>query len=184
MAVNAQGASPSTNPFSSSVVSLTAGATSGVTVSQSVIGGLILEQESEATLEAGSNVGLLQIYEAAAAEIFGGQYSVLEVADDAELDIFGGTLLGDRLIASEQSFVTIHGTRFDRPLGLVTDLAGTITGNLLDGSPFSLDFQRLDPMASILLVPEPTTVVLLALAMLALTRAPRIRVARPAQRVL
>jgi hypothetical protein len=69
---------------------------------------------------------------------------------------------------------TIAGTSFQldgTPLGYgpVSALSGTLTGTLANGDPFSLPFQR-QSSAHLILVPEPSTCLLLGAGLVALSR--------------
>ena len=79
---------------------------------------------------------------------------------DARLRISGGALGGD-LFALGISSMTIVGSRFNRPLGEISETEGMLTGVLADGTPFNVDFAR-GATASITLVPEPSSELLLA----------------------
>ena len=69
----------------------------------------------------------------------------------------------------------IHGSDFNLPFGDITATSGTLTGILADGTPLNVDFGRAST-ATITLVPEPSTALLLAAGLVGL--ATRRRVAR------
>jgi len=89
------------------------------------------------------------------------------IADDiitsgnSQLSIFGGTI-GDILDVSQQSVVTIHGSNFNYGYGGITNSTGILTGMLANGDPINNRFYVHDN-ASIILVPEPSTLLLLGL---------------------
>ncbi|MCA9170468.1 MAG: hypothetical protein KDB23_22475 [Planctomycetales bacterium] len=92
---------------------------------------------------------------------------VLFTSGNSQADISGGTFevrLDSQpgnspelrhLEAIDTSTITLHGTGFNYPFGSVSDTEGTITGFLMDGSPFEWNFFR-ESSARILLVPEPS----------------------------
>jgi hypothetical protein len=55
----------------------------------------------------------------------------------------------------------LSGTGFNLPCGDITAISGTLTGTLLDGTPINNDVGRAST-ATIRLVPEPSTALLLA----------------------
>jgi hypothetical protein len=91
----------------------------------------------------------------------------LRVFGAARVAILGGSLFGD-LFALEQSVTEIHGSDFNLPLGELGETIGRVTGMLLDGSPFSVDFERA-PSATIRLVPEPGGQLLAVVALVTLS---------------
>lgn len=86
----------------------------------------------------------------------------IELRDQASLFWSGGTLevtsLGSSVIPTflveDVASLTIRGSAFNRPLGEVSGLTGGISGVLLDGTPFAVNFERA-LTATIILVPEP-----------------------------
>jgi hypothetical protein len=69
------------------------------------------------------------------------------------------------LEAIDASTITLIGSGFNYPLGPITDVEGTITGFLKDGSPIDWNFRR-DSAANIVLVPEPSAIALCGLGWL------------------
>jgi hypothetical protein len=97
---------------------------------------------------------------------------IAHASDSATISIRGGTsdLPGDMSSASvvhlnslDQATINVYGTGFNHPYGPLVDLEGTLTGQLDDGSAIEWRFVR-DSTARIVLIPEPTSVVLLAFA--------------------
>jgi hypothetical protein len=120
------------------------------------------------------------------AEIAGGEFEGNSIlVGDAVFDPFGPRLMiaGGRFALNELTIdsygvLTIAGSDFNFPLGDVTAETGTITGTLMDGSLFSVDFARLNTRTNavpgkITLVPEPSTGALCAIGLVALTVAKR-----------
>ena len=83
------------------------------------------------------------------------------------INIFGGSIGG--VVALGSGTITIAGIGFNLPLGNITATSGTLTGVLLDGSALSVTFGRAST-ATIMLVPEPSTALLLATELLVLAR--------------
>ena len=67
--------------------------------------------------------------------------SGISAAGNANVAIFGGNLTGDTdLLARDNAKVTLYGSGFNRPFGLVGDLSGTITGTLESGQFIDFSF--------------------------------------------
>jgi hypothetical protein len=108
---------------------------------------------------------------AAAGAISGGSFSEgsigrsglgsLTTRGDVLLDVLGGTFDGDWALLGH-SIVTVHGTN-------LTFAGGQLRGVLADGSPIDLRVGIYDA-AQLVLVPEPSSAVLLGAALVALTR--------------
>ena len=84
----------------------------------------------------------------------------------ANMEISGGDF-GGSLFALDSADVAIFGEGFNFPNGEIMDITGTITGTLADGTVLDLDFGRAST-ATIRLVPEPSTALLLASGLAAL----------------
>lgn len=80
---------------------------------------------------------------------------------------FGAGIQETSLIAEDTANIYVYGSDFNYPLGPIIDDAGTLSGVLADGAPFSGTF-AIRGDANIILVPEPATQVLLAPALVAL----------------
>ncbi len=100
--------------------------------------------------------------------ISGGLTYFVESYDNSRVNISGGSeiLL---LWTADNSTVTIFGTHFNYGLGPIPNDSGRLTGMLQNGDPLDVDFVRFDN-ASIVLVPEPATLLLLGLGGLMLGR--------------
>lgn len=90
----------------------------------------------------------------------------LLATQNADVEIEHGTI-GGTIEARDDASITIYGTGFDLPLGAVGATIGSLTGFLLDGTPFVWDFVR-DSTAEIILAPEPEASSLAVLAIGAL----------------
>ena len=98
--------------------------------------------------------------------LFGG----VDANDNSRVSISGGlfeSLRAGRSSGDHTSLITIAGSGFNYPFGEIPDSAGTLTGMLANGDPIDAPFSIYDN-ASIVLVPEPATLSLLALGGLAL----------------
>lgn len=87
----------------------------------------------------------------------------LAAANFATVNISGGTI--ERITCGEPwgthtCVVNISGTGFNYPYGEIPDPSGTLTGTLAGGDPINAAFE-IHSEASIVLVPEPSTVVVL-----------------------
>jgi hypothetical protein len=93
-------------------------------------------------------------------EITMGFIEYLNVSDNAQVDILGGHIC--RIIAHDLGLIRLSGSEFNYDYGYITDTSGTLTGTLLSGEEIHFDFY-LSNDAAILLVPEPTTLLLLGM---------------------
>jgi hypothetical protein len=95
--------------------------------------------------------------------IITGHYSLLKIVEglgNSQSNIFGGVMEG--VESWDNSHITIHGTGFNYPYGPLTDKSGTLTGTLHNGQAINCYFHTYDN-GSIVLVPEPATIVLLGI---------------------
>ena len=132
-------------------VTLSGGLIGGITASANgvlhfeggeVTGRLKADRDGTIIMSAGSVAGNADVTEQATLTIAGGSIAGDVMSrGDAQLQIFGGTF-GPNLFALDTGNVTIFGTGFNRPLGEVTDLSGSITGVLTDGTPIGIEFGR------------------------------------------
>jgi PEP-CTERM motif len=93
----------------------------------------------------------------------------IDALGNSQVSISGGTITvanngGATLAinAADSSQVKIFGNNFNFPLGAIVPLSGTLTGTLPNGGIINWAFSRAST-ASITLVPEPSTITLLAL---------------------
>lgn len=103
--------------------------------------------------------------------VSGGTISDIWATGYAQVSISGGQIK-DALIAYNNSAVTIYGTDFNFEYGLITSRNGRLTGVLESGEPIDVGFEVLEN-ATIILVPEPATILLLSLGGLLLGRRKR-----------
>ena len=80
---------------------------------------------------------------------------------ESEVEIIGGSI--DVLSARDSSTITLYGTNFNYDYGLIDVSFGTLQGTLMNGDTIDADFYIYSQNASIILVPEPTTLLLLGL---------------------
>ena len=72
--------------------------------------------------------------------MYGGVTSGIHATDQSVVHLYGGTFTS--LLATVESTVNIYGYNFNLPLGTVSDLDGTITGYLSDGTSLNAPFER------------------------------------------
>ena len=109
---------------------------------------------SKAKIKGGNFTGSVSGYTVdgtAAVELKGGTFTGTEfnglfATDNSKVKIFGGAFNGgEAAVASDvNAELQIYGYRFDRPLGMVLEDSGTISGTYFDGTPFSFNFERYD----------------------------------------
>lgn len=98
----------------------------------------------------------------------GGSVGYLYTDDDAQITVLGG-MIDDRVELYDHSLVTFSGSGFNYGYGELPDVTGVLTGTLTNGDTLSVRFDRFQS-ARIVLVPEPSTALLLSLGGLALLR--------------
>ena len=109
-------------------------------------------EHSIVRLSGGAVAGDLVASDSASAEVQSGSVAGSVVATgNAVITITGGSVVA--LAARDTARIELHGLAFALPDGDVTELAGTITGTLEDGTPISASYER-DATATIRLVPE------------------------------
>jgi len=98
-------------------------------------------------------------------DIEGGTIGLLDAINAGTTNITGGEIL--ELDVDGNSLVRVEGSDFNYPNGPVSDLAGTLTGTLADGTPISAPFVR-DSRAELRVVPEPSSAFAMTGALLSL----------------
>ena len=122
-----------------------------------------------------SNPPVMRLSQNASLDILGGVMSgemertpVIELRDHAVMNWYGGELsfhqggasLLPRFTLNDSSVLKMHVRNANFGLGEVSALQGRITGSLADGTEFDFDFTR-SSAAAIILVPEPTSSLLI-----------------------
>jgi hypothetical protein len=125
---------------------------------------LMAYNNSEVTISGGMIAYDLHAFDNTQVTISGGSIGHdLYAKNSSQVSISGG-VLGRLIVAGEppesHSVITIDGSGFNYPFGVIADSSGTLTGTLINGKPINNDFMIYDG-ASIVLVPEPATVLLL-----------------------
>ncbi len=114
------------------------------------------------------NVKYLYTYDNSEAEISGGSMLEVGTRGSSQVDIIGGSIVNN-LISWENSQITVFGSGFNFPLGEITASDGTLTGTLMNGDAINARFYIYND-SSIMLVPEPATLLLLGLGGLLLRK--------------
>ena len=114
----------------------------------------------------------LVAYDSCVMNVYGGDMleGGVEAYDNSRVSISGGlieSLRAGRTSGEHTSLITIAGNGFNYPYGEIPDSAGTLTGTLANGDPINAPFEIYSD-ASIVLVPEPSTFILLAMGALGL----------------
>jgi hypothetical protein len=109
----------------------------------------------------------LSTHDNATVEISGGYVNKINSIGNSTIEITGGMI--DDISAYETSLIIVKGLDFNYNYGYITDTSGYLTGTLLSGDFIDVRFDRFDD-AQILLVPEPTTLLLVGLGGLVLRK--------------
>lgn len=127
---------------------------------------LITYDSSIANIYAGEITGSIETHNLSTVNIHGGSVSLdfLAVEGSSTLNVFGGDfLVGNSPMFSESSTVNIYGYGFDYD-------GFELTGFLSDSSPFTMREVSQSDYEHITLIPEPSSLILLALGTLVLRR--------------
>ncbi len=133
------------------------------------IGELLGYNNSQLAFSNGTVSTGIWTYDQSYAEVSGGLIpSVLFADDDSRIDLSGG-VIDYWLRADGNSNITIYGSGFNYSYGPIPVSSGHLTGTLANGDPIDNDFYIYDN-ASIILVPEPSTLLLFSLGVFMLKR--------------
>ncbi len=111
----------------------------------------------------GGDTDFLQAHDSSEVNIYGGSFWP-SARDSSEVNIYGGTinsLWSGEELGEHTSVITVEGSGFNYPYGPIPDESGTLTGMLASGDPINAGFE-IYSNASIVLVPEPSTLLLLS----------------------
>jgi hypothetical protein len=138
-----------------------------------VTGGFISQcldiyDSSRANVSGGSIHHSLDAYDSSQVNISGGSFGGSLIADFSSQVRISGVSIGGGLYALNSSQITIYGSGFNYPYGTLTG-RGLLTGTLASGEIINNAFYVYGN-ARIVLVPEPATLSLFALASLAILR--------------
>jgi hypothetical protein len=86
--------------------------------------------------------------------------------------VIKGGELGENMILLDNADITIIGFGFNPPLGSVSEIQGQLTGFPSDGTPLNANF-GLASSATITLIPEPSTALLMGLGLVGIAAARR-----------
>ena len=121
----------------------------------------------------GGGVSAIFAHDSSTTNISGGNINGLSVFDSSKVNVSGGSI--DFLYARDYSTTTFQGRNFhltgwltlddERVLGI-----GMLFGEWMDGTPFAIDIRVNQSTATIRVIPEPATVLLLGLGGLVLRK--------------
>lgn len=128
---------------------------------------------STVDISGGSISYFLGARNSSAVNISGGSVSYLYTEDNGDVDISGGSV--SSLYAIDSSVVSFHGRNFSISGGLVLDGErvlglGILSGEWMDGTPWAVDILQNESSVTILVVPEPGTLLLLGIGAVMLRR--------------
>lgn len=108
----------------------------------------------------------LVAYNSSTVNISGGSLGSLETQDSSTVNISGGSIT--HLQAGDLSVVTFYGSDFLAGSGLSFNGNrilgnGTLSGKWMDGTPWSIYIQQITPTVTLLVTPEPATLLLFGL---------------------
>jgi len=150
-----------------------AGATSSVNISTGGAINVGLSHASSMNITGGYVAGHLYAFDTSSAAISGGYVALLHTWHASTVDISGGSV--SELGAYDTSTITVHGYDFGASggLSLVGDEVigtGVLTGKWFDGTAWTMEIPTHSLGATIVAIPEPATLALLALGGLAAVR--------------
>ncbi|NIP55527.1 MAG: hypothetical protein GWN00_14400, partial [Aliifodinibius sp.] len=147
------------NAFNSSTANISGGS----------IYGVIVWDYTTVKLSGTGNVTTLHVYVSGTINMMGGTAEYLGAIDSGTVNIYGG-LITESLGAWNDAVVNIYGYDFNYdPMGGSRD-GGQLTGFWLDSTAFIIDLYGTDTYSHINLIPEPCSLLLLALGCLFLKR--------------
>jgi len=155
------------------VFSVIFGSRSTGTIAGGVMGGVMGVDNSRITFEGGQINGSLASYGNCEAIVQGGVVSELRSDGESRVTVYGGQI-GWAVYATQNSVITIYGSDFavdesSVSYGPINISSGVLTGILAGGETINSDFYIYES-ATIMLVPEPGTVLLLGLGVVMLRR--------------
>ena len=106
----------------------------------------------------------LMSYDSSTVNILGGVIAESLSARDSSVVTISGGRIYEELYAHDASIVTFVGSGFNYPYGEIPDSSGFLTGFLANGDPIARRFNTFDDASIVLVVPEPSSVALLAVA--------------------
>jgi hypothetical protein len=135
-----------------------------------IFGNSSLRDDSVVTIYDGNFDGSVGFANHATGEIHGGAFPFAAlVYDFAVLSIFGGDIGPGLFVTKGQAVadphLLIYGTGFNFPYGDLTATSGALTGVLSDGTPLDTTFTRGVGSTITLMLPEPSTGLLLGLGL-------------------
>ncbi len=149
-----------TEVHGSSVFNIVGGRTSDTVMAYS---------NSHVSLSSGSIAYDLAGYHSSSLAVSGGGiFRNLVVYDNNQTFITGGSI-GGILDAYDESVITIEGTGFNYAFGTIRNSTGILTGTLVNGDPINNRFY-VHNSASIVITPEPCTLLLFGLGVMLLRR--------------
>ena len=146
------------------------GATGGGDAIVNIYGGNIYELQPAGghSYVFGGSIARVATNNSSVVSILDGSINEIDSYVQSAVSISGGSI--SNLSARYQSTITIYGTNFNYDYGAISDIFGTLQGTLANGDAINADFYRYATTASIVLVPEPATLLLFGLGSLMVRR--------------
>ena len=144
-----------------------------VDVSGGSVNGDLIAYDSSTVDMTGGYVESLCATHSSIVDVFDGSVDLLLTCSSSMVDMYGGKV--DNLRVEESSNMTIYAYDFQLGSGLSMNEnrvigTGVLSGEWLNGSNFTTDILSNDPTATILIVPEPATFLLIGMGSLAMIR--------------
>jgi hypothetical protein len=111
----------------------------------------------------------LKTYDTSVVEMYGGSIANLYCNMDSEVHVYGGDIDGVMDVSCAGTVIIYAGGPSSIEQGALEDLSGSINVQLTDGNFLSVDYEK-SPDATIMIVPEPASMLLVGAGALLLRR--------------
>ncbi len=115
----------------------------------------------------------LKTYDTSVVEMYGGSIANLYANMDSTVHVYGGDIQGIMDVSCAGTVIIYAGGPSSIEQGTLDDLSGSINVQLTDGNFLSVDYEK-SPDATIMIVPEPASMLLITAGALLIRRRKRL----------